>query len=162
MKELTFKYEQHPSTRRLKDAQRSLLKEAKKALKKSYSPYSGFQVAAAIELANGAIISGANYENAAYPLCLCAERVALAAAASQFPNVAIVRMAITVKSKEHPQHKPAAPCGACRQVILETESKQKKSMEIILRGEKGDIIVIPDGGQSLLPLGFSGDALNGK
>ncbi|HHB79651.1 MAG TPA: cytidine deaminase [Saprospiraceae bacterium] len=161
MKEHIFRYEQHKSTRKLTDMQRVVLKEAKKALKKSYSPYSGFQVAAAIELANGEIISGANYENAAYPLCLCAERVALAAAAAQFPNVKILRMAVTVKSKEHPQLKPAAPCGACRQVILETENKQRQPMEIILQAEKGDVLVIPEG-RSLLPFGFDGDALAGR
>lgn len=161
MKELIFKYEQHKSTRKLTDIQRAVLKEAKKALKKSYSPYSGFQVAAAIELANGEILSGANYENAAYPLCLCAERVTLAVAASQYPNMRVIRMAVTVKSKEHPQTKPAAPCGACRQVILETETKQKKPMEIILQAEKGDILVIAEG-RSLLPFGFDGDSLMGK
>lgn len=161
MREIIFRYEQHKTTRKLAKIQRTVLKEAKKALKKSYSPYSGFQVAAAVELANGEILSGANFENAAYPLCLCAERVALAAAASQYPNVAVVRMAITVKSKEHPQTKPAAPCGACRQVILETEMKQKLPMEIILQAEKGDILVIEEG-RSLLPFGFDGDALAGK
>ncbi len=161
MKELIFKYEQYPSTRKLSQNQRLVLKEAKKALKKSYSPYSGFQVAAAVELANGKILSGANFENAAYPLCLCAERVVLAAAAAEYPNVKILRMAITVKSKEHPQTKPAAPCGACRQVILETEQKQKNPLELILQAEKGDVLVIPQGG-TLLPFGFDADALAGK
>jgi len=161
MKELIFKYEQYRSTRKLSEKQRVVLKEAKKALKKSYSPYSGFQVAAAIELANGELLSGANFENAAYPLCLCAERVALAAAAAEYPNVKVVRMAVTVKSKEHPQTKPAAPCGACRQVILEIEKKQKQPIEIILQAEKGDIIVVPIG-RTLLPFGFDADALEGK
>lgn len=161
MREFILKYEHFKSSKMLADNQRQLLKEAKKALSKSYSPYSGFQVAAAIELENGVVLSGANFENAAYPLCLCAERVALATAASLYPKVAVIRMAITVKSKEHPQTKPASPCGACRQVILETEKKQKKPMELILKGQKGPVIVI-EKGSSLLPLGFSGDALEGK
>ncbi len=160
MPEIVLKYQQYKSAKKLSKSQKAVLKEAKKALKKSYSPYSGFQVAAAIELSNGVILSGANYENAAYPLCLCAERVALAAAAALHPNVAIIRMAVTVKSKEHPQTKPASPCGACRQVILETEVKQKQPMEIILKGQRGDIIVIAEG-KTLLPLGFNADVLNG-
>ena len=158
MKELAIKYSRYKDTRRLSEAQRALLAEARKALRKSYSPYSGFKVGAAVELANGKVLSGANFENASYPLCLCAERVALAAAAAQYPGVPVVRMALTVSGGSKAQTQPVAPCGACRQVILEVQYKQKQPMELILRGEKGEILVIPNGGD-LLPFGFSGDFL---
>ncbi|HMR44271.1 MAG TPA: hypothetical protein PKC40_10575, partial [Saprospiraceae bacterium] len=80
----------------LPEETQQLLLEAKNALEKSYSPYSGFSVGAALRLSNGVLLSGANFENASYPLCLCAERVALAAAAAQHPNEVILEIAITV------------------------------------------------------------------
>src|SRR5690606_16195428 len=139
----------------LPEETQQLLLEAKNALEKSYSPYSGFSVGAALRLSNGVLLSGANFENASYPLCLCAERVALAAAAAQHPNEVILEIAITVAYSRKPALQPAAPCGACRQVILEVENKQTHPIQILLQGESETVLKIASG-KDLLPLGFDG------
>ena len=98
-----------------KDAK--LLQLATSSLANAYAPYSKFQVGAAILLKNGKMVGGSNQENAAYPMCLCAERVALSAAASQYPKVIIKSMAITVKAPNQIVQEPAMPCGSCRQAL---------------------------------------------
>lgn len=135
-----------------------LLALAKNALQDSYSPYSQFQVGAALLLQDGTMIGGSNQENAAYPLCLCAERVALGAAAAQYPREPIIAIAITAKNPKLLQEKPVSPCGACRQVLLETEAKHQQTMRILLQGEVGDIYLI-DQARDLLPLSFDGSFL---
>lgn len=144
----------------LQDADRTLLKLAKSALGHSYSPYSNFKVAAGIRLKNGVLLSGSNQENASYPLCLCAERVAIAAADAQYPGVPIVAMAITVKNPLKVIQSPAFPCGACRQVICETEQKHQQEIRLILQGETGDIY-IASSGLSILPFSFDISFLKG-
>ena len=136
----------------LKDAE--LLVAAKKMVKTAYAPYSEFHVGAAVLLENGEIIAGNNQENAAYPSGLCAERVALFYAGSQYPTIAIKTIAISVKSKNVIISEPLSPCGGCRQVIAEYENKFKKSIRIIMSGEKGQIY-IANSIESLLPLMFS-------
>ena len=137
----------------LDDKYKELIGFAKEALLLSYSPYSKFQVGCAILLNDGKIIKGANIENASYPLCLCAERVALATVISQFPGIKIKAMAITAKSNIKPVLKPVSPCGACRQVICEMEQYLGQNFEIILQGESGKVEIWPDG-RSLLPVAF--------
>lgn len=141
------------NTEQLQEADAELLKLAKSALAHSYSPYSNFKVAAGIRLENGVLLSGSNQENAAYPLCLCAERVAIAAADAQYPGVPIVAMAITVKNPEKVIDAPAFPCGACRQVLCETEQKHQQDIRLILQGEIGEIYIAPSG-LSILPFSF--------
>lgn len=138
------------------DAQ--LLQEAKAALSKSYSPYSKFQVGSAVRLVNGVVLSGANQENAAYSMCLCAEQVALATAASEYPGVAVEAIAITVRNQLKVITQPASPCGACRQVLCETESRHKHSIRVILQGETGEIYTLEKAGD-LMPLSFDGSFL---
>ncbi len=135
-----------------------LLSEAQAALSKSYAPYSKFQVGAAVRLKNGMVISGANQENAAYPMCLCAEQVTLAAAASQYPGIAIDTIAITVRSLVKRIEQPASPCGACRQVLCETESRYGQPIRVILQGESGPVFTLERAGD-LMPLSFDGSFL---
>ena len=135
-----------------KDAE--LLVAAKKMVKTAYAPYSEFHVGAAVLLENGEIIAGNNQENAAYPSGLCAERVALFYAGSQYPTIAIKTIAISVKSKNVIISEPLSPCGGCRQVIAEYENKFEKPIRIIMSGEKGQIY-IANSIESLLPLMFS-------
>ena len=104
------------------------------------------------------MIQGSNQENAAYPLCLCAERVAIAAADSVYPGVPIIAIAITAKSLNQVVDSPVSPCGACRQVICETEGKHQTPMRIILQGETGKVYVLSSG-NDLLPLSFDGSRL---
>ncbi|MFN7116522.1 MAG: cytidine deaminase [Saprospiraceae bacterium] len=139
-------------------ADQNLLHRAKQALPTAFAPYSGFQVSAAVLLSNGEILVGTNHENAAYPMCLCAERTALAAAHAQFPGVPVQALAITVKSKNRVIDEPASPCGACRQVICETEHRYKTPIQLILQGETGIIYKLKSG-KDLLPLAFDGDFL---
>lgn len=136
----------------------ALLHEAGAALGKSYSPYSGFKVGAAAVLDNGAVVSAANQENAAYPLCLCAEMALLGAVSSAHPSAIIHTLAITVKSGGKVVDMPVSPCGACRQTIVEVEHRQGQPIRILLRGEVGAVYELASA-QSLLPLSFDGGVL---
>ena len=135
-----------------------LMAAAREALNKAYAPYSKFQVGAALRLANGEIVSGANFENAAYPMCLCAERSAIATAVSTYPEVSIQQIAITVKNPAKEVTQPAAPCGACRQVMVEAEQRQKGDMQVLLQGENGAVYVL-ETAKMLLPFYFDGSFL---
>lgn len=157
-KTITLQFESYPDANSLPTAAAGLLQAAKEALSNAYAPYSRFQVAAAALLENGQTITACNTENAAYPMCLCAERAALAAAASQLPHGKVIRMAITVKSPRQVLSTPASPCGACRQVLAEHEKRHGHQMELILQGESGPIYCLHSA-SDLLPLGFSGDLL---
>ena len=108
-----------------------LVHKAKEATQLSYSPYSRFQVGAALLLEDGTLVLGANQENASYPLCMCAERVALYAASSQYPGKSIKKIAIVAHKKNHKELSSATACGACRQVMLEFEARQESAMEVI-------------------------------
>ena len=138
--------------------EQELLSAAKEALDLAYAPYSNFKVGAALRLANGQIIKGSNQENAAYTMCICAERVAIAAASSTHPGVPIKSIAVTVKHSEKVIDSPASPCGACRQVIRETELNFKQPMQIIMQGEEGEIYVFKSG-EALLPFSFDNSFL---
>jgi len=130
-----------------------LLRLAHEATDNSYAPYSKFHVGAAVRLANGVIVKGNNIENAAYPSGLCAERVALFAAQAQYPDVPVEAMAITARSEITEVTKPVAPCGACRQVMVETEQRSGIPMRIICQGNTGKVFVF-DGIETLMPFIF--------
>ena len=135
-----------------------LVHKAKEATAHSYSPYSKFCVGSAIILEDGTLITGANQENASYPLCMCAERVALYAAAAQFPGKRIKKLAVVAHKKNHKELSPAASCGACRQVMLEFEQRQQKPIEVIMLGP-GEKWIRCASALSLLPFGFDGKSL---
>ena len=132
---------------------RELLALARASREHSYSPYSHFRVGAAVRLDNGEMLGGSNYENAAYPLCICAEQSVLAAVSSRFPGGKVTAIAVTVQNPNKVIDQPAAPCGACRQVICETEQKNRQPVRVILQGETGPVYVFEKGGD-LLPLAF--------
>jgi cytidine deaminase len=90
----------------------ALLRAATRARLQAYAPYSGFQVGAAV-LAGGRIFAACNMENSAYPLCVCAERNAVAMA------VAAGLRSIDAVAVVAGQGRPAPPCGGCRQVLAE-------------------------------------------
>ena len=135
-----------------------LITAAEQALDKSYSPYSGFKVASAALLTNGAIVSGANQENASYPVCVCAEVVMLSACSAQYPGVAISKIAITTRSSKSSTDSPKAPCGQCRQTLLEYENRFKTNIEVIMCGQNGQVYKVSSV-KDLLPLYFSGSDL---
>lgn len=127
-----------------------LVNESKEAIHLSHSPYSKFKVGCAIRLDNGIIVKGANQENAAYPMCLCAEGTALAAIATQYPTHSIDQVAIYV-----PADMPASPCGYCRQSFKEYEVRMQKKFDYILASQSE--IYTFHGIDNLLPLAFSFD-----
>lgn len=135
-----------------------LMEKAIVARGKSYAPYSNFNVGAALLLDNGEIVLGNNQENAAYPSGMCAERVAIWKAASDYPNMKVVKLAITASSLATPVTKPVGPCGACRQSLLEYEIKQETPFKMLLMGEVGEV-VITDSLVSLLPFSFDNSFL---
>ena len=137
----------------LGEEDRFLVDMARNAAKSSYAPYSRFNVGAAVKLDWGTIITGSNQENAAYPSGLCAERVALFSAGAQYPARAVDTLVIAARNADGELSRPIAPCGACRQVILETEKRFDKAMRIILYGAK-ECYIIEDGIKALLPLSF--------
>lgn len=149
----TFEYETHTTNETLAGYQKDLLNEAKENLENSYSPYSKFKVSAVILLTSGDIVKGTNQENMAYPSGMCAERVAIYYAMAKYPKAIIKSIAITAQTKEYIVNNPIPPCGACRQAMLEYELNQKSDIEIILQGEKGQIIVV-DNVKDLMPLHF--------
>jgi len=137
---------------------KNLFLKAVEARKKAYSKYSKFSVGASLLLENGLIILGNNQENAAYPSGICAERVAIWNAMSQYPEVIIEKIFISAKSSLKNVDKPVSPCGACRQTISEYEIKQAKNIEIFFTGETGKIIK-SNSLNDLLPLAFDSSLL---
>lgn len=136
----------------LNDEEKKLVDAAKEATNRSYAPYSRFQVGAAVRLAGGLLVSGSNQENAAYPSGICAERTTLFYANSQYPDRAVEALAIAAQTGGKFIEHPTAPCGACRQVILETEERYRHPIRIYLYGTNEVYIV--DSIVGLLPLCF--------
>lgn len=144
----------------LPPADQRLVEAAKEATYRSYAPYSNFSVGAAVMLIDGTIVTGSNQENAAYPSGLCAERTALFYANSQYPDQPVKALAIAARSLNGFLDIPIPPCGACRQVMLETEQRYQTAMRILLYGEK-EIYVI-EGTKTLLPLSFGEEFLSSE
>ena len=140
-------------------AEQHLIELAIEATTRSYAPYSHFRVGAAVRLANGNEIIGCNQENAAYPSGLCAERSALFAAGAQYPEEPVKKLAIACFTDGHFTKEPGAPCGACRQVMLETEHRYSGKMEVLLYGEEETYVF--ESAADLLPLIFVKENLKG-
>lgn len=109
-----------------------LIDQALKARLSAYAPYSQFQVGAALLTKDGQVFRGCNVENASYGLCNCAERTAFFSAVAagyrpgDFQSIAVVGATV----------EPIAPCGACRQVMLELGGPE---LEVVLTNLSGDI-----------------------
>jgi cytidine deaminase len=151
---INSEFEVYESEKDLIPDENSLLQSAKEILAKAHAPYSNFFVGAAVLLENGEIVLGNNQENAAYPSGLCAERVAVFHASANYPDVAVKTIAISCKSNGKIIEGPVTPCGACRQVIAEYETKFNKPIRIIMQGEKGNVYAA-NGIDQLLPLMFN-------
>jgi cytidine deaminase len=131
----------------------NLMEQAIIAKKNAYAPYSKFSVGAAFLLEDGTIVTGNNQENAAYPSGMCAERVAIWKVSSEYPNLKILKLAITASSSTQITKEPVAPCGACRQTLSEYELKQNDKIEVFFMGEVGKVIKT-DSLLDLLPIAF--------
>ena len=138
----------------LSQEERHLLESAIDATRRSYAPYSKYKVGVALLLENGVEIIGCNQENAAYPAGLCAERTALFSAGVQYPYVAVTMLAIAARTPDGElQSEPVSPCGSCRQVIIETETRFGHQIRILLYGLNK--IYVMDGIKNLMPLSFT-------
>ena len=134
--------------------ERHLVELAIEATNRSYAPYSHFRVGAAVRLANGIEIIGCNQENAAYPSGLCAERTALFSAGAQYPDEPVEMLAIAARGTDGElTEEPTGPCGSCRQVIIESETRSRRRMKILLYGSK--YVYVIDGIGQLMPLSFT-------
>jgi cytidine deaminase len=89
----------------------ALVEAARQARERAYAPYSKYRVGAALLVQDGSIITGCNVENAAYPACICAERVAITKAISEGKREFIAIAVVTANG--------GTPCGVCRQVMAE-------------------------------------------
>lgn len=137
---------------------RKAMKEAIAMLDKAYAPYSKFKVGAAAVSATGNIYGGCNQENASYPLCICAERVALYNAGVYEHDIPVTAIAIVCKSPDKLIEKPVSPCGACRQVISEFEGRHGQQITIYLKGDTDEIYLLR-GAESVLPFLFDSSYL---
>ncbi len=135
-----------------------LLKQARETTAHAYAPYSKFRVGAVAVLSNGAKVSGTNQENASYPVGLCAERVLLSSASSQYPGIAIDTIAISYKGDAIKNYVPVSPCGVCRQSLVEYEQRFNKKIRLILSGQNGKVHIIENAGD-LLPFAFESNHL---
>jgi cytidine deaminase len=107
-------------------SERELLERAREAAASAYAPYSNFRVGAAVRTRDGQIFVGVNVENASFPLGLCAERAALAAAVSAgYGPGDFELLAVT-----------ATPCGACRQWLVELGV-----LDVVYSGPSGDTVL---------------------
>lgn len=156
MQEIPFRYEIVSDVALLSEADAALIKEARLHTEQSYAPYSAFHVAAAGLLKNGVIVRGTNQENASYPVSICAERVLLSAAASLYPGVALVSMAISYHNLKGSSNRPITPCGVCRQSLVEHQHHYQQAIRLLLTGQTGEIYIIEDAA-TLLPLGFTAE-----
>lgn len=157
-REIKIQYTRFESESDLDKSTLQLFEEAKKALDTAYSPYSNFQVGAALKLSNGEIVRGSNQENAAYPSGLCAERTAIFYAGSEFPHETIEEIFVLARKAGEQKFVPACPCGGCRQVLLEYETKQKKPIPISFKIEKEGFIRVSSV-SDLLPFKFDASSL---
>ncbi|MBR5273714.1 MAG: cytidine deaminase [Bacteroidales bacterium] len=135
-KEIKIAYQEYESLDQLAPQDRDLAEAAIKATEGSYAPYSRFNVGAAVRLDSGLIVKGSNQENAAYPSGLCAERTAMFYASATYPEQAMTDIAIAASQEGVLCENPVTPCGACRQVMAQYQTKGGRPMSIILIGGK--------------------------
>ena len=157
-REIKIQLKEFDSIEELSLQDRELILAAREAADKAYSPYSKFSVGAAVLLENDEVVLGNNQENADFTDGLCAERVALFYAHSKYPGVPVKTIAVTAKNSKGVSVESAQPCGSCRQVMVETEFRFKKSIRILLDGRDG--IQLLEGADSLLPLAFKPASLD--
>ncbi len=120
---------------------KNLYDKAMEAAKMAYAPYSGFGVGAACILDNGEIFTANNQENAAYPSGLCAERSLLFYVGANRPNQTILKLVVAIKSKLKDGKKIYSPCGACRQVMAEYQTRQSHPIQLMFESGENRVLV---------------------
>lgn len=142
----------------LSEQDRMLVDRAKEMTRHSYAPFSHFAVGAAALLEGGTVVTGSNQENAAFPSGLCAERTALFYANSQYPDTAVLTLAIAARNADGQFTAcPVSPCGACRQVMAEVQKRSGQPLRVLLYGTDGTYCI--DNIDHLLPLTFTAESM---
>ena len=153
---INISYLEYASINELESTDRVLLEKAIEATETSYAPYSTFNVGAAVYMSNGEIVSASNQENAAYPSGLCAERTALFYAHAKYPNDNVTAIAVVAKQYGVLTEGLTYPCGACRQVLHESQMRSGAPIKIIV-GSASKVMIL-NSVNDLLPFAF--DNLN--
>ena len=149
--EKTIRYTLHEDWRSSAIVPKAIEEKLEELLESAYAPYSNYPVSSVVLLDNGHTVVGTNQENAAFPDGLCGERVAVLAAKAAFPHERIKAIYIMTGEQER---SPAAPCGSCRQVLHETELRQKVPYQLFLMNRTSDALEFR-GVQDLLPFSFT-------
>jgi cytidine deaminase len=124
----------------MNDEAKHLIAAAREAAANAYAPYSNFAVGAAVKLADGSIVTGANFENASYGLSLCAETVALATVSAQGRLREVTAIGVIGGRIGHADTAPVSPCGRCRQIINEAAQLSGIDLPVYCGGASGDTI----------------------
>jgi cytidine deaminase len=120
-----------------------LIALARAAARHAHAPYSGFGVGASVLLADGSVVSGANFENASYGLSLCAETVAIATANAQGRLSEIIAIGVVggmIRGGAIVGEDVVRPCGRCRQVINEAAQIGGRDVRVHCAGAVGDSV----------------------
>lgn len=152
-KQIALNYTQLNSWKDLEAGDQLLVESAFSIMEEAYAPYSKFKVGAAALLADGTVVKGSNQENIAYPSGLCAERVALFYAGANFPTEAVETLVIVARGELVAPETILSPCGSCRQVMVETEKRQRKPYRVILVSQN-EVTLVFNAASDLLPLAF--------
>ena len=150
---IPFSYVEFEKQEELDSRDKDLIMAARETALNAYAPYSKFRVGAAIRLESGIIVRGTNVENAAFPSGICAERSAISNSVTNHHDDKTVAIAIAAMTEDGLTDYPVPPCGNCRQVIAEEESRIGNQIRVILSGKNKTIIL--DGVSKLLPLQFN-------
>lgn len=127
----------------MNDEATRLIALARAAAAHAHAPYSGFGVGAAVLLSDGAIVNGANFENASYGLSLCAETVALATVNAQGRLADVVAIGVVggmIRDGAIAGAEVVRPCGRCRQVINEAAQIGGRDIRVHCAGAEGDAV----------------------
>lgn len=153
-KDILIRYEHFKSKSELNESEKKLFDTAKSARENAYAPYSDFLVGCSVLLENGEIYHGSNQENAAFPSGLCAERTALFWIGANFPNQKIKKIFIIGGPREFSEKAPPIPpCGACRQSLMEYETKQNENIDVYFSNLNEEVFKV-NSIKDLLPFYF--------
>jgi len=137
---------------KLGSSSQELLEAARVAMESAYNPYSKFFVGAALRTSTGEIVTGSNFENAAYSVTICAERSAIVRA-SAMGHKTFSRIAIIGRGAQAPSQTIVSPCGVCRQMLMESSQLSNKNIEVLMASSDMRRVIIATI-RELLPLGF--------
>lgn len=146
-------YKKYKDAAELSQDDQKIIHESRRLASLAYAPYSGFKVASVAQTIDGIFIHGTNQENASYPIGLCAERVMLATISSIASDAIIKTICVSYISKKQSTAVPIAPCGICRQSLVEFESRFNEPIRLLLTGQSGEIFEF-DSVSDLLPMAF--------